>query len=428
MREGFGAMAISSYGVQDRQLTPTERWVCFASLFLFGFTAAFNLFKVPPVLGMVAGDIGLSAGMTGMTMTAYSIACLILAWPGMLIMRKLGVKAAVVGSGVVMLLGSLIICVAGTTVAGFMVGRVIEGCAYGLICVIGPNIMPRLFPLKNQGLCMGIWSQWIPMGTILAGVIVPIVFNATGSWMTIWYVSVVIEVISLVWMAVSVKMPAIPENELVGSDPNKRIKPQKNFMLAGIMMSVAFTFWAYLYVCNINGLYPTYLQEVKGWDVGLAAMPTNLIALITIPVGIAVGVVADKLNCRKALVWIPYAVVAVMMATAAWTEDSSAAPVWVFAVVHGLCASCIPTCTRAIIPVLVPTPAKTDVALTTMAFVTGLAQVCATFASMSVAAIGWSANGLFVLCPLAAAAAIIVLVFAKNDRKVMELRAEEQAE
>ena len=38
-------MSISSYGVLDRQTTNTERWVTFAALFLFGFTASCNLFK-----------------------------------------------------------------------------------------------------------------------------------------------------------------------------------------------------------------------------------------------------------------------------------------------------------------------------------------------------------------------------------------------
>ena len=55
-------MSISSYGVLDRQTTNTERWVTFAALFLFGFTASCNLFKASPVMTVIGGDLGLDAG------------------------------------------------------------------------------------------------------------------------------------------------------------------------------------------------------------------------------------------------------------------------------------------------------------------------------------------------------------------------------
>ena len=48
-------MSISSYGVLDRQTTNTERWVTFAALFLFGFTASCNLFKASPVMTVIGG-------------------------------------------------------------------------------------------------------------------------------------------------------------------------------------------------------------------------------------------------------------------------------------------------------------------------------------------------------------------------------------
>ena len=48
------------------------------------------------------------------------------------------------------------------------------------MCVVCPNIMPRLFPLNKQGLVMGIWSQCVPVGTIIAFFAAPVVFNAVG--------------------------------------------------------------------------------------------------------------------------------------------------------------------------------------------------------------------------------------------------------
>lgn len=143
-------MSISSYGVLDRQTTNTERWVTFAALFLFGFTASCNLFKASPVMMVIGGDLGLDAGGLGLIMTFYSIAALVMAFPGALVMRKIGVKAMVVISCAIMVCGTAISAFSSDS-GMFLAGRAVEGIAYGLICVCGPNILPRLFPRKQMG-------------------------------------------------------------------------------------------------------------------------------------------------------------------------------------------------------------------------------------------------------------------------------------
>lgn len=422
----MSSSGIANFGVQNRQLTQTERWICFSALFFFGFTAAFNLFKAAPAIAFIGADLGFDEAGLGYIMSSYAIAALVLAYPGMLIMQKIGVKASVLISCVLMLLGSVVGSFA-PNAALFLVGRAIEGCAYGLICVIGPNIMPRLFPLKNQGLVMGIWSLWIPVGTIIAFFLAPVIFEAAG-WRPIWYVSLIMEVVSLAWMFASVKMPQVPENELVDGDVTRRKKPGKCFMFAAIMMSVAFLAWVYVYVDNINTLYPTFLQQAKGMSVFDSSMLPNWIAIITIPVGILFGVLSDKWNARKYFVAVPYLVVALLMFFCAFTPGDDLVGPWTFCIIMGVCAAGIPMGTRAIIPVLVPNPKKTDFALATMAFATGLAQCMGSLASLSIAEIGWTANGQFVLAPLALIASLIVFICVKSDRKVLAWRKQEDAE
>ena len=101
---------------------------------------------------------------------------------------------------------------------------------------------------------------------------------------------------------------------------------------------------------------------------------------------------------------------------------------WAASIVMGLCGALVPTGTRAITPVLVPEPKKTDLALATMAFATGVAQVVGGYVvSPTVSSIGWQANGQFVLAPLAVLAAVAVIVFVKSDKKVHEVRVAERA-
>lgn len=418
-------MSISSYGVLDRQTTNTERWVTFAALFLFGFTASCNLFKASPVMTVIGGDLGLDAGGLGLIMTFYSIAALVMAFPGALVMRKIGVKAMVVISCAIMVCGTAISAFSSDS-GMFLAGRAVEGIAYGLICVCGPNILPRLFPRKQMGLAVGIWSQWIPCGTIIAFFTAPLVFEATGNWQGIWFVTLALGIVALILLIVLVKMPQKNENEIVAGDASIVAKPGKQFFASAALVCVVFFIWVFVYVVNINGMYPTFLQDVKGMSVFDSSMLPNWLAIITIPLGIVAGIVSDKFAIRKKALVTFYVVTALIFFFLAFTPGEDATSSWAFCIIMGVCASFIPTYTRGITPLLCTDSFKCDMALCLMAFFTGAAQVCAVFASMSVAAIGWFANAQFVLAPLCLVAAVAIAIVVKDDKKVVEIRKQEE--
>lgn len=418
-------MSISSYGVLDRQTTNTERWVTFAALFLFGFTASCNLFKASPVMTVIGGDLGLDAGGLGLIMTFYSIAAVVMAFPGALVMRKIGVKAMVVISCAIMVCGTAISAFSSDS-GMFLAGRAVEGIAYGLICVCGPNILPRLFPRKQMGLAVGIWSQWIPCGTIIAFFTAPLVFEATGNWQGIWFVTLALGIVALILLIALVKMPQKNENEIVAGDASIVAKPGKQFFSSAALVCVLFFIWVFVYVVNINGMYPTFLQDVKGMSVFDSSMLPNWLAIITIPLGIVAGIISDKFAIRKKALVTFYVVTALIFFFLAFTPGEDATSSWAFCIIMGVCASFIPTYTRGITPLLCTDSFKCDMALCLMAFFTGAAQVCAVFASMSVAAIGWFANAQFVLAPLCLVAAVAIAIVVKDDKKVVEIRKQEE--
>lgn len=418
-------MSISSYGVLDRQTTNTERWVTFAALFLFGFTASCNLFKASPVMTVIGGDLGLDAGGLGLIMTFYSIAALVMAFPGALVMRKIGVKAMVVISCAIMVCGTAISAFSSDS-GMFLAGRAVEGIAYGLICVCGPNILPRLFPRKQMGLAVGIWSQWIPCGTIIAFFTAPLVFEATGNWQGIWFVTLALGIVALILLIALVKMPQKNENEIVAGDATIAAKPGKQFFASAALVCVVFVIWVFVYVVNINGMYPTFLQDVKGMSVFDSSMLPNWLAIITIPLGIVAGLISDKFAIRKKALVTFYVVTALIFFFLAFTPGEDATSSWAFCIIMGVCASFIPTYTRGITPLLCTDSFKCDMALCLMAFFTGVAQVCAVVASMSVATIGWFANAQFVLAPLCLVAAVAIAIVVKDDKKVVEIRKQEE--
>ena len=425
-------LSVSKFGVQAGQLTPAQRWLCFSALFFLGFTATFNQFKVAPAIQYIGIDLGIPVDMLSQIMGVFSIAGMLLAYPGMWVMQRCGVKSSIVATACIQLIGSAV-CAVATTAPVFLVGRTLEGVAYGLVCVIGPNIMPRLFPLRNQGAAMGIWSQWTPMGVVIAFFSAPLIYDAAGgvnvafSWQPIWYVSLVMEAVAILWLLVSCKMPAVPENELVAGDPSRRRAPGRNFLLAGFMVCAVFFVWVYVYVANINTLYPTFLQNVKGLGVFDSSMLPNWTAIITIPLGIVFGILADRYRFRKAMVVVGYLIVAVSVAFFFYTPGVDMVGPWAGCVLMGLAGALVPTGTRAIAPVLVPEPRKTDLVLATMAFATGLAQVVGGYVvSPLVTQLGYQVNAQVILAPMAVLAAVLVAVFVKSDRAVAQVRSEEE--
>lgn len=410
----------------DRQLNNKERWLCFWALFLYGFMTSFMLFKASSVLPYIASDLSIAPGDVGMVMTSFSIAGLVLAYPGAWIMRKIGMKFSVMIVVAISVIGTALGCVAGTSEA-FLLSRAIEGVSYGLFSVMGPNLMPRLFPLKKLGLVMGVWSLWMPVGSVCAFVITPLMFGAWG-WHSVWYVAVVLQVIAGIALFFFMKLPKVPENEIVDGDPMKKRDTSKNFVFAGLMMQVAFTVWCFVYLANINGLYPTYLQEVKGLSVLDSSMLPTVLALVTIALGTFAGIVSDKFSSRKNFAVIAYALTAVAMFAFAFTEDpSDMMSPWITMFIVGVCGSVLPMATRSIVPVLCPDPKKTDYVLATMTFVTCVAQVFGVAASQSVQALGWNGNAVLVLGPLCVVAAVIVLVFVTSDKKAVAALREAEA-
>ncbi|MDR0500841.1 MAG: MFS transporter [Coriobacteriales bacterium] len=410
--------AIANYGVLNRQLSKSEKWVTFYGLFFFGFTCVYNLLKPSSALLEIGSAFGLGLDTVGYVMSVFAFATLALAYPGTWLMRTMGIKSSLVLSIVITIIGSVVGFVS-VTPELFLFSRVLEGMGFGLICVIGPNIMPRLFEPEKQGLVMGIWSQWVACGTVLAFFAAPIIYQV-ASWQGLWILSLVFEAIAVVWLLAGVKFSKVPENVLaLGGDTlgKKLVIKGKMYFGISLLVSVAFLVWTFVYLDDINGFYPTFLQEFKGWDMQVASLPTLVLAAITIPLGIVFGAIMGKTRTCKWFLVFGYLLVAASVITVGYTSSGDVIGPWVFAILMGVAASAVPTATRSIIPMLCKDPSKTDWSLATMAFVTGVGQLFSGLYGSIVADIGWADAAIFVLAPCAIVSAAICL-FLKSDHKL----------
>ena len=135
----------------------------------------------------------------------------------------------------------------------------------------------------------------------------------------------------------------------------------------------------------------------------------NWTAIISIPLGIVFGVVADKLNFRKWMIAAGYLLVTVCVAFFYFSPGTDMTPVPGSRVSLWACAVRLsPHWDEGHYPSACPRTEKTDFVLATMAFHShgGLLKLLADTSFPLVSSIGWQANAQFVLAPLALCAAL----------------------
>ncbi len=394
-------MGISKWGVQNRQLTPKERWLSFGTILLVATLAALNMFKASPAIQYIASDMEMPQSMVSQIMGSYSIPALVFAYIGMWLGQKMGFKLSSLISVIIMMLGTIISLFV-TDSTAFLAGRVLEGCGYGIIAVLGANAVPMLFNLGG-------------------GIEVPF------AWHTIWIAAIILEIVVGILVILFVKMPAVDENTIVEGDTSKKLIEGKDFMVSAIVVSVAFIFFAYINVVAINTMYPSFLQTEKGMAVTASSWFTMIASILGAAVGIFCGVVAARRHWRKSFILIGYILGAIVAFFCLWSPGDDMVGPWIGIIVWAIPLGFIPTCTRAIIPRLVVEPKKLDFAMSTMGFLMALGKVLGGyFVSPSIVAFGYTGMARYTLAPMMVIGVILIAVFVKGDKQFDKLREEER--
>ena len=415
-KSAYGTSAIAQWGVADDQLSMGKKWLSFSVLFVFAIGCVFQYMMVPPILPQIGGAFGAGPSDFGMMMSVFAIVGIIVAYPATWIMQNVGVKMAVIVTAAVSAVGTAI-CLAAGDWTMMLVGRTLQGCSFGLIAVIGPNIIPRLIPLEKQGLGMGIYSMWFPVGQVIATFTVPLAYGAFG-WTSAFWMSFVILAVTLAVFVVLFKLPCVPENLLAEKRAKaKTSKKRKIFFASALIVGFSFVGFALVFYAY-NNFFATYAQMVMGMDVSVASNAVLIANLLTIPAGVITGILCDKTNRRKEILIAGYAVFAILFAFFAWSNTGNEAMSWTCAIILGIIPfSVIPVCTRCLVPVLCPEPKKCDWALTGMAVGTTLGGFGAGFFMNLAGATSWATAGMiFAVIPVAT---VIVLFFTKGDHGLM---------
>lgn len=409
--------AIVRWGVANEQLTSGQRWMTFLCMFFFALVTMFDMLKCSPVLMIIGEQYGMGLDSVGNIMSLFNIAGIIMSFPAIWVMRNLGVKFSLIVTGIITLLGSLI-GVYATDAGMFLFSRVLEGAGMGMVAAIGPNVIPRLFPANKLGFAMGFWSIWTSPGILLATLVGPQIFVMTGTTTSLWWFSIVLEIIAIVWMLLCFKMNKKNENQIAAETLGGKDVPgiKRNFVLSATVASLSFLGYAMAFGMFQN-FYPTYLQDAAGLDVVSSAFPSTITVLVTMPISLVIGIIIDRYNLRKTTLIAGHLILAFTMGWFAWLGAGSM--MIAAGVLVGLVQGILPVALRLIIPMQVTDPRKMDYILGIMAFVTNIGSFYSGPFGALVASVGWESAGLMGLLPVELCFAILCLVLVKGDKKVL---------
>ena len=160
-------------------------WFILLVVVLASVAGPLNNYKPPPVLRLLMDSFMVPTGKAGLFMSVFSFAGLLLAIPGGFIFQRLGYRV----TGLIALLALVVGAAAGAVgldVGTMLASRFVEGIGNSFIAMVAPAVIALWFTVDRRGKAMGIWSAWVPLGSIIIFSTAPFLVGQWG-WRGVWW-------------------------------------------------------------------------------------------------------------------------------------------------------------------------------------------------------------------------------------------------
>ncbi len=178
----------------------------------------------------------------------------------------------------------------------------------GLIAVVAPAAIAVWFPRDRQGMPMGLWATWVPVGSLLMYILGPAMV-AAGGWQAVWWFGAIFASVAFVLYGLFMREPPQSgEAHLSASQPSLReALSNRNIWLLGL----AFGCFNAIFL-GFATFFPTYLAEVQGYSLSQAAFVASIATMVVLFSAPLAGVLSDRIGSRRLVFSIPFLVIAVM--------------------------------------------------------------------------------------------------------------------
>ncbi len=278
-------------------------WVILIVGFIASVAAPLCMFKVSTILPTLIEKYNLSLTIAGLMVSIFSLTGFILALPASSIFQKLGLKWTCVVSMAFLVVGSLMGTFAATG-AALLVSRFIEGAGMGLISVAVPAGLSMWFPAERRGIAIGIWNNWMTIGSILAFSIVPILV-AHGTYKSAMWFSTIYAAVALILCLIFMRMPKAGESLAETEDKEAQPAIQEKVTLGKALSHRNIWFAMIVALCfgvSANILptyYPTVMPAAGILSASGAAQVLSIQNVFGVGWGLVAGFILDRLSNRK---------------------------------------------------------------------------------------------------------------------------------
>ncbi|MDI6696637.1 MAG: MFS transporter [Anaerolineales bacterium] len=268
-------------------------WIILGVVYLASLTAAISLYKAPPLMPVLMREFHLSLGSAGALMSLFSFAGVLLALPAAVMFQRWGAKATMLMAiGAVISGGALGALTQSATT--LMLSRAIEGLGMGVVAVASPAALASWFAPNKRGTALGIWSTWMPMGSIIMSLLAPRLEARLG-WGSVWWAGTLFAGGVFILFVILFRMPIDyePPGRVEAYQIVEALRNRDVLLISLAMCCFTSVFLAY------NTYLPTFLNLERGFTLAQASLIASLAMMTNIFSGPLGGELSDRVGTRK---------------------------------------------------------------------------------------------------------------------------------
>lgn len=270
-------------------------WNILWAAFTVGVTATIVQFSIPPILPILQAKYETSYAMGALLMALFALTTLLTAVSGGFFVHRFGERTIGI-YGIVTLIIGMILNFFAVHFFILLVARIIQGIGFGLVSVAAPSAIGKFIPQEKMSVAMGIWSTWIPLGSLIMFLFAPTIVSAFNLSIY-WVIIIVILLISVLFYGKIIprngeKKHAEEEDDVaLQTEKPSPLLEMKNVQIWIVALAFAsFTFALF----SFNTWASTYLVESANMSLVSAAFVPSIISFFMIGSNLYGGLLLDR--------------------------------------------------------------------------------------------------------------------------------------
>lgn len=285
-------------------------WAILLVAFTAGVTATLIQFSIPPVLPVMQAQFEVTYTNSALLMALFALMTLISAVPSGFIIQKHGERfVGLLGIGI--LFAGVLCSLFAVNFFILLISRLIQGIGFGLVSVAAPSAIGRFIPPQMMNISMGIWSTWIPVGSLIMFLFAPYIVTKfhTGTYWTILMIILILSfILYAIWIPSSTKDEG-EKNELPKDAIKMEVQNKRIWIVALTFATFTFSLFAF------NTWISTYLVESSSMSLAHAAIIPAIISFFMIGSNLCGGWLLKRFENNFYVFAIPPLVMALVWPT-----------------------------------------------------------------------------------------------------------------